>query len=110
MLHASRMHEIGDVVEIAAAQMWQRRAAAGNLEPPCPQQACDPLVAPDMKFHRSIGEFAGQTWSVRGERLTAEEYARHTAAVLPNEDEKQLVRDLMKEPGWIAPREEITAS
>ena len=70
----------------------------------------DPLVAPDMKFHRSIGEFAGQTWSVRGERLTPEEYAKHSAAVLPNEEEKQLVRDMMKEPGWIAPREEITAS
>jgi benzoyl-CoA 2,3-dioxygenase component B len=70
----------------------------------------DPIVAPDMKFHRSIGEFAGQTWSVTGERLTPEAYEKHAAAVLPNEDEKQLVRDLMKEPGWIAPREEITAS
>jgi len=70
----------------------------------------DPLVAPDMRFHRSIGEFAGQTWSVRGERLTPEEYAKHAAAVLPNEDEKKLVRDMMREPGWIAPREEITAS
>ena len=68
-----------------------------------------PLVAPDMKFHRSIGEYAGQTWSVRGELLTPEAYAKHEADVLPNEEEKQFVRDLMREPGWIAPREEITA-
>ena len=68
-----------------------------------------PLVAPDMKFHRSIGEYAGQTWSVRGELLTPEAYAKHEAEVLPNEEEKQFVRDLMREPGWIAPREEITA-
>ncbi len=38
-----------------------------------------PLVAPHMKFHRAIGEFAGQTWSVTGEPLTAEEYAKHLA-------------------------------
>ena len=70
----------------------------------------DPLVAPDMKFHRSIGEFAGETYSVRGERLTPEEYEKHAAAVLPSESEKQQIRDLMKESGWIAPREELTPS
>ena len=59
-----------------------------------------------MKFHRAIGEFAGQTWSVRGERLTPEEYEKHAAEVLPNEEEKKFIPDLMREPGWIAPREE----
>ena len=69
----------------------------------------DPIVAPDMKFHRSIGEFAGEPYSVRGERLSAEAYAKHAGEALPNEEEKQFVRDLMREPGWIAPREEVTA-
>jgi benzoyl-CoA 2,3-dioxygenase component B len=69
-----------------------------------------PLVAPDMKFHRAIGEFAGGTWSVTGEKLTPEEYAKHAAEVLPNADEKKFVVDLMREPGWIAPREEVTTS
>jgi len=63
-----------------------------------------------MKFHRSIGEFAGRTFSVTGEELTPESYAKHAASVLPNAEEKELIRSFMREPGWIAPREEITAS
>ncbi|HEY7113833.1 MAG TPA: Phenylacetic acid catabolic protein [Thermoanaerobaculia bacterium] len=68
------------------------------------------LVAPDLKFHRAIGEFAGETWSVRGERLEPEAHRRHLEEVLPNEEEKKFVADLMREPGWIAPRESVTAS
>jgi len=69
-----------------------------------------PLTAPDLKFHRAIGEHAGQTYSVTGELLSAEEYERHLGAVLPNEEEKKFVANLMHEPGWIAPREEIIHS
>jgi benzoyl-CoA 2,3-dioxygenase component B len=69
-----------------------------------------PLVAPDLKFHRAIGEFAGGTWSARGEVLTPAEYEKHAAEVLPNEEEKKFVADLMREPGWIAPRESLAAS
>ncbi len=69
-----------------------------------------PLTAPDMKFHRSIGEFAGKTYSVAGELLSPEACAAHTAEVLPNEDEKKFVRELMHEPGWIAPRTDVTVS
>jgi len=67
-----------------------------------------PFRAPDLKFHRAIGEYADKTFSVTGEPLTAEEYEKHIAEVLPNEEEKAFVRDLMREPGWIAPREELT--
>ena len=67
------------------------------------------LFAPDMKFHRGIGEFAGGTYSVTGERLSPEDYEKHVAEALPNEQEKAFIRDLMKEPGWIAPREAITS-
>src|SRR5262249_28113669 len=66
-----------------------------------------PLVAPDLKFHRAIGEFAGENWSVRGERMSAEDYEKHIAAVLPNDAEKKFVADLMREQGWIAPRDAI---
>ena len=69
-----------------------------------------PLVAPDMKFRRSIGEFAGQTWSTQGKLLDPQAYAKHAGEALPNEEEKQFIRDLMREPGWIAPREEIISS
>jgi benzoyl-CoA 2,3-dioxygenase component B len=69
-----------------------------------------PLVAPDMRFHRSIGEFVGQPYSVTGELLAPDAHARHLDEVLPNESEKAFVRDLMKEEGWIAPRTDVTPS
>jgi hypothetical protein len=69
-----------------------------------------PLVAPHMKFHRAIGEFAGQNWSVTGESLTAEGYEKHLAETLPTEEEKKFVAALMHEKDWIAPREAVTAS
>ena len=68
------------------------------------------LFAPDMRFHRAIGEYAGQKWSVSGELLSPEEHAKHLAEVLPSEEERKFIMALMREPGWIAPREEVTAS
>jgi hypothetical protein len=68
-----------------------------------------PLRAPDLKFHRAIGEFAGQSYSVSGEPLSPEQYEAHLAESLPNEAEKAFVKDLMKEPGWIAPREAVAS-
>ena len=68
------------------------------------------LFAPDMRFHRAIGEYAGQTWSVAGELLSPEEHAKHLVEVLPSEEERKFITALMREPGWIAPREEVTAS
>jgi len=68
------------------------------------------LFVPDMKFHRSIGEFAGLTYSVTGESLSAEDYAKHIAEVLPSSEEQEDVARLMHEPGWIAPREELAAA
>ena len=67
-----------------------------------------PLTAPDMRFHRSIGEFAGKTYSVRGELLSPEEYRAHLDATLPTAEERAEVARLMREPGWIAPREALT--
>ncbi len=63
-----------------------------------------------MRFHRSIGEFAGQPYSIAGELLSPEAHAKHVAEVLPNEEEKAFVRSLMREKDWIAPRTEVTAS
>ena len=69
-----------------------------------------PLIAPDMRFHRGIGEFAGKPYSVRGELLAPEDHEKHLAEVLPSEDEKRLVEQTMREPGWIAPRESLTTT
>lgn len=69
-----------------------------------------PLYAPHLKFHRSIGEFAGATYSVAGEPLSAGQYEKHVAQVLPGPEEIAEVRDIMRESGWIAPRESVSAS
>jgi benzoyl-CoA 2,3-dioxygenase component B len=66
------------------------------------------LTAPDLKFHRSIGEFMGETYSVTGEKLNREEYEKHLTETLPTAADKSFIRDVMKEPGWIAPRGEVT--
>ena len=58
-----------------------------------------------MKFHRAIGEFAGQSLLGHRRALTAEEYAKHLAEALPTEEEKQFVLRLMREPDWLAPRD-----
>ena len=68
------------------------------------------LTAPDLKFHRSIGEFVGGTYSVTGEKLTPEQYEKHLAETLPTAADKAFIRDVMKEPGWIAPRESLTTA
>jgi benzoyl-CoA 2,3-dioxygenase component B len=68
------------------------------------------LTAPDLKFHRAIGEYAGKTYSVTGELLTPEQYEKHLAQVLPDETEKKFIADLMREADWIASREEVTVS
>ena len=68
------------------------------------------IVAPDMKYHRGIGEFAGKTYSVTGEVLTPAEYEKHLAETLPNPKEQQFIAALMPQPGWIAPRESLTSS
>jgi benzoyl-CoA 2,3-dioxygenase component B len=63
----------------------------------------EPLYMPDIRFHRAIGDFADDYFSVKGDELTKDEYARHSAEMLPSETDKQYLRDLMKEDGWLAP-------
>ena len=62
-----------------------------------------PLTMPDPRFHRAIGQFARQPYSVSGELLTPEQYSRHSAEQLPSESDKQYLRDLMKREHWLAP-------
>ena len=68
------------------------------------------LVSPDLKFHRGIGKYAGQTYSVTGDFLTPEEHEKHLQETLPTPEEQQKVAKLMREPGWIAPRESLTSA
>jgi benzoyl-CoA 2,3-dioxygenase component B len=68
------------------------------------------IVAPDMKYHRGIGEFAGKTYSVSGELLTSAEYEKHLSETLPTPQEQKFIAALMHESGWIAPRESLIAT
>ncbi len=62
------------------------------------------LYAPDLRFHRAIGGHKDETWSVFGEKLDADAYARHRAEVLPGPGDEARLRELFADPGWIAPR------
>ena len=68
------------------------------------------LTLPDRKFHRHIGEYAGQPIDPAGRMLTREEWDRRRNEFLPSDEDKAYVQSLMKpvtEPGkianWIAP-------
>jgi hypothetical protein len=61
------------------------------------------LTLPGLKFHRSIGEHAGQTWSIHDELLSPEEYAKHLDEVLPNAPDKQRLAAVFKDPDWVLP-------
>jgi benzoyl-CoA 2,3-dioxygenase component B len=59
------------------------------------------LVAPDLKFNRSIGEFAGKTFSVKGEPLSVGDYEKHLAEALPSKEDERLLGELFKEKDWV---------
>lgn len=59
------------------------------------------LYVPDIKFRRGIGEYKEKRFSVRGEFLEEEAYARHLQEVLPNEKDREELRKITKEPDWI---------
>lgn len=59
------------------------------------------LRIPNDKFHRNIGQYAGMTYSIDGEKLSQEAYDKHLKEVLPTPEDDQLVINLEKEKGWI---------
>jgi benzoyl-CoA 2,3-dioxygenase component B len=68
------------------------------------------LSIPSRRFNRSMGLYAGQSFDLRGNPISAEEFERNRNAWLPTSEDRAYVRSLMKpvyEPGkfasWIAP-------
>ncbi|PYS51416.1 MAG: hypothetical protein DMG13_18730 [Acidobacteria bacterium] len=59
------------------------------------------LQLPDLKFHRSIGEYADKRYSIRGELLAPEQYASHLEEVLPNAGDKARLADIFKQNDWV---------
>lgn len=62
------------------------------------------LFAPDLRFHRTIGQDAGGRFSVQGEPLSPPEYERHLAQVLPTVEDEQRLADIFKDKDWIEPK------
>jgi len=59
------------------------------------------LRAPDPKFNRQIGEFAGKTYSTDGDLLSAGEYQDHINRVLPQPDDLERLRACTKDGDWV---------
>lgn len=59
------------------------------------------LVAPDLKFRRSIGEHADKPYSVTGELLSLDAYEKHLAEVLPSAEDEKVLNDIFKETDWV---------
>ena len=60
------------------------------------------LKAPDMRFNRQIGDYAGQTYSVEGRPLSDVEYQKHLAEVLPGSEEQKLLQPIFQAGNWMS--------
>ncbi len=68
------------------------------------------LKLPSRRFHRNIGQFAGQPFDTSGNLLSKAEWKAKEGDMLPTEEDETFVKSLMRpvhEPGkiagWIAP-------
>jgi len=60
------------------------------------------LSVPDIKFRRGIGEYKGKRFSVSGAALGEEAYTRHLEEALPTQKDREELRKITAEAGWIA--------
>jgi benzoyl-CoA 2,3-dioxygenase component B len=59
------------------------------------------LTIPDLKFNRSIGNDAGKPYGRDGRLLSAEEYRKHLAEVLPTEQDERILNEIFKQKDWV---------
>jgi benzoyl-CoA 2,3-dioxygenase component B len=66
----------------------------------------EPLYAPDIKFNRAIGKYAGQKFHAKsGEALSDREYEHHFHEVTPNAEDKTLLLEIINnDKNWIVPK------
>jgi hypothetical protein len=74
----------------------------GVLKPGQPK-----LYAPDSKFNRAIGRWAGQKFHAQtGEPLDDKYYEQHLKEYMPSAEDKKLLLDIIgSEKKWIVPKE-----
>ena len=65
------------------------------------------LYAPDIKFNRAIGRWAGQKFHAQtGEALADKAYEQHLEEYMPSVEDKKLLLDIIaNEKKWIAAKE-----
>ena len=59
------------------------------------------LKIPDVKFHRSIGYYAGEPYSVDGQLLTSDQYQKHLRETLPTEEDEVQLKEIFKDKDWV---------
>jgi benzoyl-CoA 2,3-dioxygenase component B len=60
------------------------------------------LRAPDPKFNRQIGQFAGKTFSIEGDLLSEAEYHEHLKQVLPQPQDLERLVAITHGGDWVA--------
>jgi benzoyl-CoA 2,3-dioxygenase component B len=60
------------------------------------------LRAPDMKFNRQIGEYAGKHYSVDGQPLSEAEFHTHLTQVLPGPEDQKILQPIFKAGNWMS--------
>ena len=61
------------------------------------------LYATDPRFNRHKGTYKGQPYDPRGNLLSEEEWPRALPEMLPSPADEALLRELLEDPGWMAP-------
>lgn len=85
----ARGHYLKDIIQIVAA--------LNQLVP----EGGSKLIVPDVRFNRSLGEFAGKPFSVSGELLSPEEFPAYMSRVLPGPEDKKVLDGIFGEKDWI---------
>ena len=65
------------------------------------------VYAPDIRFNRAIGQFAGQKFHAKsGAPLSEKEYEEHFSEAMPAADDRKLLLEIIaNEKDWIAEKE-----
>lgn len=68
------------------------------------------IYLPNSRFHRHVGEYAGNSFDIQGNLITKEEFEQRKSEWLPTVEDREYVRSLMhpvteqgKIANWIAP-------
>jgi len=85
----ARQHYLNEVTQLIEALNKQIPEGKGRI------------TLPDVKFHRSIGEYADKTYSTSGDLLSPESYAKHREQTIPTAADKAMLAEIFKDNDWV---------